>query len=157
MDIPILPTTPEPTPFFVDRNITAYVIPIFSSAPEPEPEPEPYNLIPATRKRKRSLSLNYARKRPSDATDSKGRPVLSDGMATAIRQPKFRPANLSGGAASEWRELIIRTMFPISNLPGAPSAVSAPPNTFIPKDKRQRTMLFRPAFTKDLKIGEGCK
>ena len=159
MDIPILPTSPEPMPFFVDKNITAYVIPIFSSVPElepePEPEPEPYNLI--LRKRKRSPSLNYARKRPSDATDSKGRPVLSDNMLYFIRQPGFRPENLIGKVASEWRELIIRTMFPNSNLPGTPSAVSTPPNTYIPKDKRQKTVIFRPAFTKDLKIGEGCK
>jgi ribonuclease Z len=163
MDIPVLPIPPEPAPFFVDRNITAYVIPIFSStdpAPEPKPEPQPYNQIwtpTELRKRKRSPSLNYARKRPSDETDSKGRPVLSDDMSSLIRKPDFRPQNLSGGVASEWRELVIRTMFPNSNLRDAPSTPSAPPNTYVPKDKRQKKVLFRPAFTKDLKIGEGRK
>lgn len=157
MDIPIIPTLPEPAPFFVDRNITAYVIPIFSSA-NSVPELEEQVLTPAeTRKRRRSPSPNYARKRPSDATDSKGRPVLSDSMLSVIRTPDFRPENLNGRVASEWRELIIRTMFPSSNLPEAPSAPPAPPNTFIPKDKRQKKVLFRPAFTKDLKIGEGRK
>lgn len=163
MDIPILPTPREPAPFFVDRNITAYVIPIFSSADlvtELEPEPEPYNQSPTPtelRKRKRSPSVSYARRRPSDATDSKGRPVLSDTMLSVIRRPGFRPENLSGRVASEWLELIIRTMFPCSNLPDAPSARPAPPSTFVPKAKRQKKMLFRPAFTRDLKIGEGCK
>lgn len=164
MDIPILPTPPEPVPFFVDKNITAYVIPIFStadSAPESEPEPELelYNQMTPTeiRKRKRSPSLNYGRERPSDATDSKGRPVLSDGMLSVIRKPDFRPENLRGGVASEWRELIIRTMFPSSNLPDAPYAGSAPPNTYVPKDKRQKKVLFRPAFNKNLKLEEGRK
>ena len=162
MDIPILPTPPEPAPFFVDKNINAYLIPIFSTADlAPQPEPDPYQQWLDNRKRKRSPSPspspNYARKRPSNATDSKGRPVISDSMSSVIRKPDFRPEDLSGKVASEWRELVIRTMFPSTNSPDMPSAVSAPPNTFIPVEKRQRTTLFRPAFTKDLKIGEGRK
>ena len=156
MDIPILPTPAEPTPFFVDRNITAYSIPIFSSV-DPAPQADDQELTIKIRKRKRSPSPNYALKRPSDATDSKGRPVLSDSMLSVIRTPDFRPENLSGKVASEWRELIIRTMFPNTNLPDAPIAAPAPPNTFIPKDKRQKNLLFRPAFSKDLKIEEGRK
>lgn len=71
MDIPILHPF-EPTPFSVDRNITAYLIPIFSTAdlaPVPDIDSDPYQQCP---------SLNYARKRPFDATDSKGLPVISD-------------------------------------------------------------------------------
>ena len=157
MDIPIPPAFPEPTPFFVDRNITAYVIPIFSSA-DPAPESIEQELTPTNfRKRKRSLSPNYARKRPSDPTDLSGRPVLSESILTAMKTPDFRPETLTGEVASEWREFIIRTMFPITNLPDAPSAGPIPPNTYIPKDKRQKKLLFRPAFTKDLKIEEGRK
>lgn len=154
MDIPVLPAPSEPTPFFVDRNITAYVIPIFSSA-DPAPEPDNQLLTPIEiRKRRRSPSPNYARKRPSDATDSKGRPVLSDSLSSTIRKPDFHPRNLSGDLASEWRELIIRTMFPSTNLSDVPSAGPPPPNTYVPRDKRQKKILFRPAFTKDLKISE---
>ena len=158
MDVPILPTPPEPTPFFVDKNISAYLIPIFSTADPAPPELYPQMLTPIElKKRKRSPSPTYARKRPSDATDSKGRPIISDKMSTVIRQPGFRPEDLSGNVASEWRELVIRTMFPSTNLPDVPSAVSTPPDTFIPADRRQRKMLYRPSFTKNLKIGEGRK
>lgn len=158
MDIPILPTPPEPTPFFVDKNITAYLIPIFSTA-----DPAPFELYPQMltpielKKRKRSPSPNYARKRPSDATDSKGRPVISDTMSSVIRKPDFRPEDLNGIVASEWRELVIRTMFPSTNLPDVPSAVPAPPTTYIPPERRQYKTLFRPSFTKDLKVEEGRK
>ena len=158
MDIPILPITSEPTPFFADKNITAYLIPIFSTT-DPAP-PELYPQMPTLgelRKRKRSPSPNYARKRLSEATDSKGRPVISDSMSSVIRKFDFRPEDLSPKVAAEWRELVIRTMFPSTNLPNVPSAVPAPPDTYIEPERRQRTMLFRPSFTKDLKIGEGRK
>ena len=36
MNLPILPSPPESTPFFVDKNVTAYLIPIFSTA-DPAP------------------------------------------------------------------------------------------------------------------------
>ena len=158
MDIPILPTPLEPTPFFADKNITAYMLPIFSTADPAPPELYPQTLTPTElKKRKRSPSPNYARKRPSNATDSKGRPIISDTMASVIRKPGFRPEDLSGKVASEWRELVIRTMFPSTNLPDVPSAAPAPPDTFIPPEKRQHRMLFRPSFTKDLKAGEGRK
>lgn len=158
MDVPILPTPSEPTPFFVDKNITAYSIPIFSTANPAPPELYPQMLTPIElKKRKRSPSPSYARKRPSDATDSKGRPVISDRMSDVIRKPGFRPEDLSGKVAAEWRELVIWAMFPSTNLPDVPSAVSAPPEIFIPEDKMQRKILFRPTFTKDLKIGEGRK
>ena len=159
MDVPILPTSPEPTPFFVDKNITAYLIPIFSTADPAPPELYPQMLTPIEliKKRKRSPSPSYAHKWPSESTDSKGRPVISDSMSSVIRKPGFRPEDLSGKVASEWRELVIRTMFPSTNLPEVPSAVSAPPDTFIPEDKRQRKMLFRPSFAKNLKVVEGRK
>lgn len=158
MDIPILPTPPEPTPFFVDKNITAYLMPIFSTADPAPPKLSPQTLTPIEfKKRKRSPSPTYARKRPSEATDSKGRPVISDTMSSVIRTPNFRPEILKAGVASEWRELVIRTMFPSTNLPDVPSAASAPPNTYVPLEKRQHTILFRPSFTKDLKVGEGRK
>ena len=152
MDVPILPTPPEPTPFFVDKNITAYLIPIFSTADPAPPELQPTPIDP--KKRKRSPSPNYAR---TEETDTKGRPVISDSMSNIMRKPLFRPEDLSGEFASEWRELVIRTMFPSTNLPDVPSTVSAPPEKFIPEDKKQRRMIFRPTFTKNLKIGEGSK
>jgi ribonuclease Z len=160
MDIPILPTTPEPTAFYFDKNITAYSIPIFSTAdPAPAPpEPYPQVLTPkGQKKRKRSPSPIYALKRPFDATDSKGRPVISDTMANVIRKPDFRPEDLRGKVASEWREIVIRTMFPSTNLTNVPSPVSAPPDTYIPMDKRQHTILFRPSFTNNLKVEGGRK
>lgn len=109
------------------------------------------------RKRKRSPSPNYASLRQSDVTDSKGRPIISDDMSIVIRSPNFRPENLSDQLASEWREIVIRTMFPNTNSLDTPSASPIAPYTFIPKDKRQKKILFRPTFTKDLKIGEGRK
>ena len=154
MDISILPTPPEPTSFFHDKNITAYSIPIFSTTDPAPPELYPQMLTP---KRKRSTSPIYAVKRPSEATDSKGRPVISDTMSNVIRKPNFYPENLSGQVASEWRELVIRTMFPHTNTPDVPSAVSAPPDTYIPPEKRQRTLLFRPTVNKNLNFGEGRK
>ena len=158
MDVPILPTSPEPTPFFVDKNITAYLIPIFSTANPAPPELYPQMPTPTElKKRKRSPSPSYARKRPSEATDSRGRPVISDEMSNVIRKPSFRPEDLSGEVASEWRELVIRTMFPNTNSPDVPSFVPAPPDTFISEGKRQRTVVFRPTFNKDLKPEEGRK
>jgi hypothetical protein len=157
MDISVLPTPPEPTPFFNDKNITAYSIPIFSTADPAPPELYPQIQTPGELKRKRSTSPICAVKRPSEATDSRGRPFISDTMSNVIRMPKFHPEDLSGEVASEWRALVIRTMFPHTNLPDVPSAVSAPADPVIPVDKRQRTLLFRPYFTKNLNVGEGRK
>jgi hypothetical protein len=158
MDVPIPPTFFEPTPFFVDKNITAYMIPIFSTVDPAPPEFHSQMLTPIElKKRKRSPSPSYAHKRSSEAMDSQGRPVISDSMSSLIKKPGFRPEDLSGEVASKWRELVIRTMFPSTNLPEVPSAVSAPPDTFIPADKRQRRMLSSPSFAQDLKTGEVSK
>jgi hypothetical protein len=108
-------------------------------------------------KRKRSPSPNYDPIRPSEATDSMGRPLISDSMSHLIRKPGFRPEDLCGSVASEWRELVIRTMFPSTTLTDVPFAVSTIPNTFIPEDRKQRKMLFRPSFTKNLKLEDGRK
>jgi ribonuclease Z len=150
-----LPT--EPTPFFHDKNITAYSIPIFSTSNLSLPEHYPQVVL---RKRKLSTSPvyavtqpSYAVNRPSEATDSKGRPVISDSMSNVIRTPNFHPEELSGQVASEWRELVIRTMFPHTNLPDVPSTVSLPPDPYIPDHKRRRTLLLRPVFNKNLEEG----
>ena len=45
MDVQILPTSPEPTPFSVDKNITAYLIPIFSTTDPASPEPHPPEMM----------------------------------------------------------------------------------------------------------------
>ena len=160
IDVPILPKSTKPTPFFVDKNITAYSIPIFSTA-DPAPPELPQMPRPTEHKKrkrsKRSPSPNYALNLPSEATDSQGRPFISDNLFKEFKKPDFRPEDLSGEVASEWRELVIHTMFPSKNLPNVPSADSASPDTYIPPEKRQRKLLFRPSFTNDLKIWEGSR
>lgn len=81
-------------------------------------------------------------------------PVISDSLSNEedeVIKPDIRPENLSGELASTWRKFVIRTMFPRTNVP------SEPLPAYIPPDKVQHRLLYRPSFADDLKFLEGSK
>ncbi|KAF8956934.1 hypothetical protein BDZ97DRAFT_1848960 [Flammula alnicola] len=118
------PTSPAPTPCYADHNVTIYSIPILpfseplSVPSESDPEFEPTSASASEEgpdttensgKRKRELSADTSRKRlnPGSAIS-----IFSDEM----RQGGLKAEDLTGEAADEYRRLMVRTMFPGTNI-----------------------------------------
>ena len=105
-DIPILPLTTQepPVPVYCDANVTVYGIPIVPTEESPESS-KPLS------KRKRDSSPDSPNKRlnladPSSDTEAKS-------LERLIESADFRPEQLDGSLADEYRQLILKTMFPL--------------------------------------------
>ena len=105
------PTKPEPT--YTDQNVTVYSIPIF-----PEVAKGGYPLSSGSheasssnRKRPASPTSSPHRSRDEEFSTEIGNLPLKDRM----RLNGFLPTNLVGSDAMEWREMIVRNMFPARN------------------------------------------
>jgi ribonuclease Z len=105
------PTGPvKPKPTYSDENIRVYSIPLF-----PEVDRGGYPLSSESReasssKRKRRASSTSPPRRNRDkefSSETKDLPLKDRMLLNG-----FLPTNLVGGDAEEWREMIIRNMFP---------------------------------------------
>ncbi|KAF9525128.1 hypothetical protein CPB83DRAFT_860056 [Crepidotus variabilis] len=120
-------------PCFSDANVTVYPIPALpfkyvagasdhlvspsipltsSGAQEPElPE-----------KRKRDPSPDSPRKRLNPGNLVPGRMALSEELLRELKKKDVEPATFSGAIADEYRDMILRTMYPNTNPPEDPTA-----------------------------------
>ncbi|KAF5379502.1 hypothetical protein D9615_006481 [Tricholomella constricta] len=106
-------SSPSPDPLFKDANITVYGLPISPSS-ESNNSPTSVHEGFATeasevgQKRKRDPSPDIPEKRPAL--------MNADASSTPLEKmrqsPEFSPDSLEGQTAHEWRELMIKTMFP---------------------------------------------
>lgn len=109
---PMGPVNPEPT--YTDENITVYSIPFF---PEVDQDSHPLSSDshqPSPSKRKRWASSTSPPRRSRDeefSSETKNVP-LKDRM----RLNGFLPTDLVGEDAKEWREMIVKNMFPATDL-----------------------------------------
>ncbi|KAF8159401.1 hypothetical protein B0H34DRAFT_703302 [Crassisporium funariophilum] len=160
-DIPHTTPTINPTPVYVDQNITVYAIPVLPS-PEHEAPVRGIEASPSTSaqgKRKRSPTPDLPRKRRAEETDSQGKLVLSDLLTKALRNHNFNPGTLVGAVADEYRQLMIQTMFPYTNPTEESKPARAPPAPRKPKKEKQgregregqQKVIFEPVFGKNLK------
>jgi hypothetical protein len=100
------PTGPIPPPCFSDTNITVYAIP---TLPSPS---QPLTISSLPEKRKREPSPVSPRKRLNPGSLAPGRMILSDDLLSQVRKRDFDPITLSGSVADEYRNMIIKAMFP---------------------------------------------
>lgn len=114
---PTGPFKPEPT--YTDKNVTVYSVPLFPTVDEDgSPLPELHEGSPHKRKRRApSASPPRSRRDEDFSTDTQGLP-LKDRM----RLNGFLPTNLVGKDAEQWREMIVKHMFPAEN-PGSRKVV----------------------------------
>ena len=109
-DIPIqpLPASESLTPVYQDENVKIYGIPIVPTEGSPE---SPQSLS----KRKRDASPESPNKRPNLTEPSPDTEIQS--LDRLMGSADFRPEQLDGPLADEYRKLIIKTMFPLVNKP----------------------------------------
>ncbi|KAG5640501.1 hypothetical protein DXG03_008289 [Asterophora parasitica] len=106
----------SPDALFQDANITVYGLPILPSL-EPRnnasssPDISSADASKFGQKRKRDPSPDLPEKRPALQLDT---PAQS--LSEMRQSPKFSPETLEGEKAREWRELMIKTMFPGTNI-----------------------------------------
>jgi hypothetical protein len=126
------PLTPDPSvnpnPVYKDDNLTLYTIPILPS-PQVVPAASRASTVSTIDfqskelllKRKRDLSPNSPSKRTATALGEPSTALAEQSERHSLRDlmnlPGFLPDTLEGGAAQEWRRLMIDTMFPGSKAP----------------------------------------
>lgn len=121
------PDAPIPPPCFADRNITVYALPISpeqlntgsdipaatTSSTEPSPVPTVSASSPKSspEKRKRKASPVSPRKRPNSGSLA---PIMiqANNPLAEVRNYGFDPLSLSGPDADEYRNMVIKGMFP---------------------------------------------
>ncbi|KDR80789.1 hypothetical protein GALMADRAFT_153220 [Galerina marginata CBS 339.88] len=123
--------SPTPTPCYVDENLKVYAIPVLpfptptfslnttvSELPFTEPLETSFMETSAetTGKRKRETSPYSPQKRLNPGNLSSETAPISFALLTEMRKADFRPETLTGEAADEYREVVIRQMFPGTNL-----------------------------------------
>ncbi|RDB18569.1 Ribonuclease Z, mitochondrial [Hypsizygus marmoreus] len=111
-------SVPSPEPLYKDANITVYGIPIL---PIPEPAQNPSTFLTDTSSTDTTAEAGMKRKRdPSPDLPEKRQSLMTDEPESApeasLDPAKFSPETLEGDAAQEWRRLMIKTMFPGSNM-----------------------------------------
>ena len=133
-DIPwSTPTGPIPLPCFSDTNITVYAIPTLPSLSGPlsfapssnissvsTTSTEPSSMHRAStsspelspEKRKREPSPAFPRKRLNSGSLAPGRMILSEDLLSEVAKKDFDPLTLSGPIVDEYRDMIVKAMFP---------------------------------------------
>ena len=103
----------KPDPTYADENITVYSIPVF---PEVDGDGNPtYSRLQegSSSKRKRRASSASPPRRGEDGSFSRESKNLP--LTERMRLNGFRPTNLVGKEAYQWREMIVSHMFPAKN------------------------------------------
>lgn len=107
---------------YTDDNISVFALPVVPSEILLQPA-NPQGEDGATLKRKREDSPERSSKQPlsQHSADQLGGDVTTttESLRKAAFAPDFDPASLKGGLAQAWRQLVIQSMFPASQLRSA--------------------------------------
>lgn len=128
----ISPPTPTPTPCYSDENLKVYAIPVLpfpkpptaisediapeSSSLDSSPSEEMETSTEGTGKRKREPSPDSAHKKLNSGDTRPGKVQIYPPLFNEMDKPDFRPENLEGELADEYRQLVIQQMFPGTNI-----------------------------------------
>ncbi|KAK4055371.1 hypothetical protein OIO90_003209 [Microbotryomycetes sp. JL221] len=97
------PCIPKPTQIFADNNITVHALPLTATVNSTHPR---------SLKRKRSqTSFSSSSPELSPNNHSNSTPVSSSKVNKDMSSPSFRPRQLEGDAAAEWRTHVLSDMF----------------------------------------------
>lgn len=148
----------KPKPTYTDGNITVYSIPLF---PKVDRDAHPQLQEDPSSKRKRRASSASPPRRDTDAGFSAESENLP--LEERMRLNGFLPTNLVGKDAEQWREMVIKNMFPAKGSksgkgtdagvdadPPYVSALRRHPGSFNPAGSDKQ--LPRMNFTKDSEL-----
>jgi len=128
-----------PLPCYSDNNINVYAIPVLPFEPsDPAPEPAVSGLEMATQrqdlpeKRKRDSSPDSPRKRLNQGGNTSDESSFSKEVLAEVTSTGFDPTNLTGSLADEYRQMVVKAMFPYTNPSPVVDAASK-------ADQRQRS------------------
>ncbi|KAF9565899.1 hypothetical protein CPC08DRAFT_143698 [Agrocybe pediades] len=120
------PPSPTPTPCYSDANLKVYAIPVTPSpislpTSEPEPETAPSTdkfalYLEGLKKRKRESSPEPPQKRLNKGTEKDGRGPISQALLAEFNKENFSPDTLTGDLADEYLDIVVRAMFPATNI-----------------------------------------
>ncbi|KAH0834911.1 beta-lactamase-like protein [Lanmaoa asiatica] len=174
VEVPLVPpcTETEDRPVYKDDNISVFALPVVPSG-LPSQTVNPRDEAAGSLKRKREDSPQRSSKRPSNQHG--GDPLAVDIMTTmeflrkAASAPDFDPASLNGEVAQAWRQLMIQSMFPASQILSATpgpngtrkcqetrGAKSRSVNAKPDASSTSPRVPFPPKFSKPLPVPEGA-
>jgi len=115
----------KPKPTYTDGTITVYSIPLFPEVDgDGNPTPSRVQVGSPSKRKRRASSASPPRRAEGDGfSRESGNLPLTE----RLRLNGFRPTNLVGEEAKQWRELVVAHMFPSNNPKSGNEADADPP------------------------------